>query len=181
MAQDLNEASQEISSCSHKSGLKKRQMDIRIDYLADDMNIISALARQHYNAFKDHNPVDSVQRRIVFLRKQAGSRQIPMTLVAYSGDNPIGSASLTAHDMDTRPDLSPWLATVCVAPEYRNQGIASALVKRAVQEAGKLGIKTLYLFTWDRESLYARLGWSVFERGEYRGEQVVIMSIRAES
>ncbi|MBW2091602.1 MAG: GNAT family N-acetyltransferase [Deltaproteobacteria bacterium] len=153
-------------------------MNIRIDYLTGDINVIGTLAKWHYDAFNEHNPVDSVERRIDFLRKQAGSNQIPMTLVAFSGQTPVGSASIIDHDMDTRPDLSPWLATVCVGPEYQNQGAGSALVKRAVEEAKRLGLKTLYLFTWDKENLYARLGWTVFERTEYRGEQVVIMSIQ---
>jgi len=74
-------------------------------------------------------------------------------------------------------DLSPWLATLFVAPEHQNQGVGSALVERAVEEAQKLGVKTLYLFTWDREKLYARLGWSVIERSVYHGRQVTVMSI----
>ncbi|MBW1710279.1 MAG: GNAT family N-acetyltransferase [Deltaproteobacteria bacterium] len=153
-------------------------MNIRTDCLTDDESVISTLAEWHYNAFSEHNPVDSIERRITWLKKQVGSKQIPITVVAFSEGIPLGSASLVAHDMETRQDLSPWLATVCVAPEYRKKGVGSALVEKIVEKAKKLGIKTLYLFTWDREKMYARLGWSVFERTEYHGEQVVIMSIQ---
>ena len=56
-------------------------------------------------------------------------------------------------------------------------GVGSALVRRVVEEARALGVKTLYLYTPDRERFYARTGWSVLERTEYMGVKVVIMSI----
>ena len=152
-------------------------MNIRIEYLKDDNNVIPLLAQWHYDEFGRLSPGDSVEERLAKLKAQAGSRQIPLTLVAFSGETLLGSACLVAHDMDTRMDLSPWLATLFVAPEHQNQGVGSALVERAVEEAQKLGVKTLYLFTWDREKLYARLGWSVIERSVYHGRQVTVMSI----
>lgn len=105
-------------------------------------------------------------------------KHIPITFVAMSEDVLLGSASLIAHDMDTRMDLSPWLASVYVAPRHRNQGVGSALAESAVKEAKELAVKTLYLFTPDRVEFYLRLGWSVFERTEYRGENETIMSLR---
>jgi N-acetylglutamate synthase-like GNAT family acetyltransferase len=77
--------------------------------------------------------------------------------------------------MDTRPDLSPWLAAVYVAPAYRKQGIGSALVKAVESTAQQIQIARLYLFTPDQEHFYARLGWSVLERVEYRYQTVVVM------
>ena len=89
----------------------------------------------------------------------------------------LGSASLVAHDMDTRMDLSPWLARVYVTPEHRSRGVGTALVQRVLEETIELGVETLYLFTPDREEFYASLGWSVVERTEYRGQKVVIMAM----
>ena len=86
-----------------------------------------------------------------------------------------GTASIYVHDMDTRPDLSPWLAAVYVAPAYRKQGIGSALVKAVESAAQQIQIARLYLFTPDQEHFYARLGWSVLERVEYRHQTVVVM------
>ena len=101
---------------------------------------------------------------------------IPLTLVASQNQHPVGTASLVFEDMSSRPDLSPWLASVYVFPEYRKQGIGSALVS-AVEEIGKkLNVRKLYLFTPDQQRFYARLGWLAYEQTEYRGRLVVVMN-----
>lgn len=63
-----------------------------------------------------------------------------------------------------------------MAPDYRRQGIASALIAHAVECAAKLGVKRLYLFTENAEQMYSRLGWSVLERTTYHGADAVVMS-----
>jgi GNAT superfamily N-acetyltransferase len=88
----------------------------------------------------------------------------------------VGLANIEAHDMVTRPQLTPWLSGVYVLPGYRQRGVGSALVQAVVAAAGDLGLETLYLFTPDRVSFYHRMGWRDLERVRYRGEEVVIMA-----
>jgi N-acetylglutamate synthase-like GNAT family acetyltransferase len=83
---------------------------------------------------------------------------------------------LVAHDMDTRMDLSPWLAGVFVAPEYRRHGMGAELVQRVIGDAAALGVQRLYLYTPGTEHFYSRLGWSLVERTSYRGADVAVMS-----
>lgn len=90
----------------------------------------------------------------------------------------MGSAAITANDMETRPELTPWLASVFVAPEFRNRGVGSRLVMHVMQQAKDAGVDTLYLFTPDRVSFYEKLGWRTFNEEFYRGHLVTIMSIR---
>jgi len=149
-----------------------------IEYLKDHEDFIPTLAQWHYRQWSYLHENDSIERRIKRLRQRLGGGRIPTTFVAVEGDILLGSASLIVSDMDIRPELTPWLASVFVAPEHRNQGVASALVKRVIEQARALKVKTFYLFTTDKESLYARLGWKVRERTRYRGEQVVIMEFR---
>ena len=82
---------------------------------------------------------------------------------------------LVAHDMETHPELTPWLAGVYVPAEFRHKGYGSALVDRVVSEAATLGIPELYLYTASAHDLYARLGWSLLERDDYLGQEVVLM------
>ena len=76
-----------------------------------------------------------------------------------------------------RKRLSPWLASVYVAPPHRRQGIGSALIQRIAQEAAALRFERMYLFTPDQERLYTRLGWTVIDRTTYRGYVQVVMAI----
>jgi len=78
--------------------------------------------------------------------------------------------------MDNRPDLSPWLAGVFVAPEHRRLGIGAALVRRIMEEARRLHVPKLYLYTVESTVFYAGLGWSFLEKARYRQKDVSIMS-----
>jgi N-acetylglutamate synthase-like GNAT family acetyltransferase len=77
--------------------------------------------------------------------------------------------------MRTRKDLSPWLASVFVKPEFRNNGIATVLVNHIEDEATMLGIEKLFLYTEQARGLYLKLGWNDIEQCEYQGVDVAIM------
>ncbi len=150
---------------------------MRIEYLADFPDFIPTLARWHHRQWSHYNPGDTEQGRAERMRQDLGRRQIPTTFVALAGETLLGSASLVEHDMHDRRELSPWLASVFVAPTHRRQGVGSRLVERVVAEAGALGVKRLYLFTPDREAWYASLGWSLVERTSYMDHPAVIMCL----
>jgi N-acetylglutamate synthase-like GNAT family acetyltransferase len=154
---------------------------MQIDYLANHPSFIPTLAHWHHAQWSYLRPEDTLERRTTRMKTRLGKKQIPTTFVAYETTEDgteivIGSASLLAQDLDTRPELSPWLASVYVAEEYRRRGIGSALVRRAVKEAAALGVETLYLFTPDREQFYKRLGWFVVERCVFGGSLQVVMA-----
>jgi|TARA_B100000315_G_scaffold76402_1_gene69872 N-acetylglutamate synthase-like GNAT family acetyltransferase len=150
---------------------------MKIDTLSTHRNFIPILSQWHHEQWSYLNPSRSVEDRIEEFQQETARKEIPTTFVAMSGNVLLGSASIVAHDMDTRMHLTPWLASVYVTPRHREQGIGSELVKRTVEEAKELGVKTLYLYTPDRERFYKRLGWSVLELEKYHGENVVIMTL----
>jgi N-acetylglutamate synthase-like GNAT family acetyltransferase len=83
---------------------------------------------------------------------------------------------LIHHEMDTRPDYTPWLAGVFVAPAHRRRGIGRALAEHVIGEAARLGFPTVYLFTPSAEDFFSRLGWSIVEHTRYRSADVTIMT-----
>jgi len=81
------------------------------------------------------------------------------TFVRLDNDVAVATASLVNADLDTRPDLSPWLASVFVDPPARGRGHAAALVRRVEDAARLAGVETLWLHTEHAPGLYAKLGW----------------------
>lgn len=148
---------------------------IDIEYLADRPAFVPTVAEWQHRQWGHLTPGSSLDQRIAHLSRSMGRDAIPITFVAVAEDAPRGCASLIHHDLTTRMELSPWLASVYVDPEHRKQGIGSGLVRRAMEKAGELGVERLYLITPDQERFYRRLGWSSLEWTNYRGENVVIM------
>ena len=105
----------------------------------------------------------------------AGPGPMPRTFVLLVDDEPVGMASLTADDLDTRPDLTPWLAGVFVAPHARGRGHAARLVGAVEAYAVSLGIATLWLYTRSAEGIYARIGWRTVETFSYRDKTYALM------
>ena len=100
---------------------------------------------------------------------------MPRTFVLLVDDEPVGTASLVAHDLDERPDLTPWLAGVFVAPHARRQGYAVQLVRAVEQEARKASVSTLWLYTNTAERIYARAGWQTVEIVQHDGKSFSLM------
>lgn len=151
--------------------------ELQIGYLADHQDFIPTLAKWHHQEWAYLRPDESIEARTTRLRGCCGHREIPTVVIAFMGDALFGSAMLVAHDMDTRMNLSPWLAGVFVSPERRGRGLGAALVHRVIKEARGLGIERLYLYTPGAEQFYARRGWLVEERTTYHGANVVVMSL----
>ncbi len=148
---------------------------VRIEYLADHPEWLPVIASWIFEEWWRANPANSIAMVEGRLSEAMNRDKLPLTLIAFSGSTPVGTASLVRHDMESRKDLSPWLAAVYVLPAYRGNGIGSHLVRKAVERARELGIDTLYLFTSGKEELYSRLGWSVLERKDTGKEQLTIM------
>jgi len=144
----------------------------------DTVPTLAAWLYEQWGYFHDH---DSVERRIGELNQRLQTDRVPVAFVALAGDapgaEPIGTASLTVHDLETRPDLTPWLASVFVCAEHRGSGVGGALVNAVVAHARKLGVESLYLFTEDRTEFYERLGWSIDFADRYRGHPITVMKI----
>ena len=105
----------------------------------------------------------------------AAAQTLPQTLVLLADAEPVGTASLAAQDLEERPDLTPWLAGVVVAPAWRGRGLAGRLIAAVETLAAASGHHTLWLYTGAAERVYARAGWRRVEIVQHRGAPVVLM------
>ena len=96
--------------------------------------------------------------------------------VLLDGGEPAAIATFEVHDLDERPDLSPWLANLVVAEAFRGRGHAIRLVGQCEAAAKAAGIPRLYLNTEGAAPLYARLGWFEIGVAEHKGHPVIVMA-----
>ena len=152
---------------------------MKIVDLGERRDALPILAAWHHEEWRSLNPGLTLADRMRRMERHLETNPIPSTFVAIgAGGEVLGSAALVEHDMETRPELSPWMASVYVAPPHRRRGGGSALVRHVVERAGKAGVATLYLFTPDRARFYASLGWAHVETTAYRDHEVTIMATR---
>ncbi|PPD35789.1 MAG: GNAT family N-acetyltransferase [Methylomonas sp.] len=145
--------------------------------LSQESQHIPTLAAWHHQEWAHLNPGGTLEKRIAKMQTYLDVALVPSTYIYKQDDQLAGSAALIACDMDTRPELTPWLASVFVSPPFRRQGIGSALVRYAMLQAKLAGLDTLYLFTPDQAGFYAKLGWQTLSEESYRGCDITLMHV----
>ena len=151
--------------------------EIKIHFLAEHPVLIGKLARLSWTEWK---PIylergQAFEDAVKNYRERTNIDCLPLTLVALHGHELVGTVSLKYHDLDTRPNLDPWLGALLVLPDWRGRGIATMLMSHAMKIARKLNLERLYLWTHSAEGLYLKLGWQVVERTHYCGKEIVVM------
>ncbi len=153
--------------------------DIAVEYLADRPEFIDQLARlcwaewQPIYQHRGQTFADALKN----YRERRNTDRLPLTLVALHAEQLIATVSLKLRDLDIRPDLDPWLGALLVVPDQRRRGVGSMLMYRATEEARRLNLPRLFLWTSSAEGLYLKLGWQVVERTDYCDKDIVIMQI----
>lgn len=147
-----------------------------IEYLADHPEALDTLVQWMHQEWGQVRGSETLEQRRKRFAGSLNRDRIPLSVVALEAGELLGSASLIAHDMETRMELTPWLASVFVAQQHRRRGIGAELVRRVMAEAGKLEVPLLYLYTVYSERFYAALGWALMEHTSYLGQKIVIMT-----
>lgn len=113
------------------------------------------------------------------IRDRLASHRAPhgpgQCLVLLADGRPAATASLVYNDLDARPDLNPWLASVYTHPDFRHLGYAARLVRAAEASITAASIPVFYLYSNTATALYARLGWEAFGDSVDLGAPVVLM------
>ena len=150
-------------------------MTLQIALLADYPQWIPRMARSFFDQWRHVYPDSPYPQWEARLRKNAQRQGLGTTFIGILDGEPIASACFKQYDMSVRDDLSPWLGSVWVKEELRGQGIGVQLVGAVEQEAVRMQINTIYLWTPDRQRFYGKQGWSLHERIVYHGTLVDIM------
>jgi GNAT superfamily N-acetyltransferase len=153
--------------------------NITIDHLANHPELTDELAQLAWAEWQSlyEQRGETFSNALRKYRERININRLPLALVALVDKELVGTVSLKHNDLDIRPEINPWLGGVFVIPEWRRRGVASLLMRRAVEEARRLNLGRLFLWTSSAESLYLKLGWQPVERTEYCGKSIVIMQM----
>ena len=149
-------------------------MDISVVSTSERPDLVPVVARWLWDEWWRRNG-HSFEQTLAAVSESVTARPMPRAFILLADGQPVGAASLVAHDLDERPDLSPWLAGVLVLPAARRRGHAARLVAAVEAECRAASIPTLWLYTRTAEPLYARIGWRTVESFQRNGNAYALM------
>jgi predicted N-acetyltransferase YhbS len=153
---------------------------VEIDYLANRRELIPEITDLLYGQWTDLFQAGgtSKDRLGELLMERAVTDRLPITLVALSDSELVGTGSIKLSEPGTKVGLSPWLAGMYVKEAHRGSGVGAAIVRALEATATEFGVKTLYLSVGAAEGFYSRLGWTVLEHANSYGVKDVALMAR---
>jgi N-acetylglutamate synthase-like GNAT family acetyltransferase len=150
---------------------------MEIKFLKDYPESILLIAQWYYAEWKaiyeaSGMSLEDVKRTV---EERANTDRIPLAVVGLDSGRVIGTGCIKEHDMDTRMDLTPWLAGIYVEQTQRRKGHGSMIVRRLEEIVRKFGMEKLYLYTPRSAAFYERLGWREHEIATYKSQHITIM------
>jgi GNAT superfamily N-acetyltransferase len=146
---------------------------VMIDHLRDVPEHTPTVAKWIYETFSHEFEGMTLEEWTKLLEPERNPDKV--TFVAVENGQALGTASLDSEDLPPRADLSPWLASVYVLPEFRARGLGAKLVEAVEREAKARGFHQLYLHTTDRVEFYEKRGWRVLDTVYYWHENHTVM------
>lgn len=98
--------------------------------------------------------------------------------IATVGGEVAGAAAIVACDLESEPELTPWLSALFVAPEHRGGTVGTSLLRRIEAQAKARDISQMYLYCYEGKltSYYKAAGWAALKSFEKEGRAFSIMT-----
>ena len=146
---------------------------VHIATVSDQPALAPLVARWRVTAFFNRPGGYTVaEMTALILMPDAGPNE---TFVLFEGETPAGTVGLMARDLESRPDLTPWLGGLYVEPAFRGKGYASALVTHVEERTRAAAVSALWLYTRNAEGFYLRRGWERAGVEQEAGDDVILM------
>ena len=124
--------------------------------------IFKKICEWNYNWWGIRNG-ESFEEVECYLKYSLNKDRLPQTYVALINDEPVGMYQLAmSDDLDTRPDIYPWLVNVYVDEKFRGKNVCRELMNTVYENAQKANLEELYLYT-KHIGLYEKFGWEFVE------------------
>ena len=151
------------------------QMTIDITRLKPNSPELQICAAWRFEAFLKSYGYSLSDSAAQLTKLAAKPDEYETALIASVDGHLAGICLLVLQEFEPLHDVSPWLASLYVAPEYRKWGVARKLVAAIEDRARKHGVTRLHLYTGDAQEFYVKCGWSLAEQGIADGEPYAFM------
>ncbi len=98
---------------------------MKIDYLVEHPDFIPALSKWFLQEWRDFYGDKTWEVIAETFNNRLNRTNIPISLVAFEDEHPLGTISLLEESIGTHKHLTPWLGALYVCKEKRHQGISN--------------------------------------------------------
>ncbi len=147
---------------------------VTIAFLIDHAEVIPTLANWFALEWSDYYAKKTLADIEQDFRSDLNRDKLPIRLIAYQDDLPVGTIVLREQISETHPQYQPGLGGLYVTISHRGQGIARQLVQAGMTTAQELGIQTLYATTQVAGGILEGLGWQHLGSIQNHAEQIAL-------
>jgi GNAT superfamily N-acetyltransferase len=139
--------------------------NLNIGLLADHVDVIPALVEWFESEWEPYYGPSGPGDADVDLRAAAKRTSLPICLVAFVGDELVGTIALKEASI-SHPELKPWGAAMLVHTAWRRRGVGGALVEASETLARDQGCSRLYMSTDAANSILKARAWKAIDTAE---------------
>ena len=150
-------------------------MDLRVAPLIDYKDILPVIAGWYLSAFgKEGTTFELCKKKLL---GRLNTEALDICYVAFEGNEPIGTVSLTQNDIPTASNLTPCIANLFVIPKHRHKNIGREMIEYAKATLKSMDFSKAYLYTTDKtiHNWYQKLGWEITDNGKICNFKIKIM------
>lgn len=150
---------------------------MEIHFLAEHLRFIPQLAAWCHAEWKDFYGGKTVEDVGEYFAANTSRDRIPISYVAVEKGQLCGTVTLDVEDLDLPgyEEVSPWLVCLYVEPAHRGRSLGRRLIQHAIEEAERLKLASLHLWTENLEAMYGQLGWQILQRTRFHGHDITVM------
>lgn len=132
---------------------------MNIELLIGHPEYVQCICRWIYDEFViPNNPQYPFEKLTEFFGHKR-ENEFPITYIAIDHDKCVGTVSIFQNDLNNQKELTPWLASLYVTPEFRNKKIGEKLIEKVICRVKDMGYEELFLRTEHAAEYYLKKGW----------------------
>ena len=149
--------------------------NLKVAPLTNHKDLIPTVAQWYLAAFGRKET--TLERCQEVLQNRLNTDCLNCCFLAFIDDEVVGTVSLTANDIPSKPELSPCVTHLFVSEKYRCKNIGQSLIEYAKQKSKEMNFRKAYLYTTNKTiyKWYEKLGWKIIDEDIANGIEIKIM------